>query len=239
MVKASTTDRGKGAVSRACCLMQPLAVVVVCLAAVGISPIASAANVLAIKGPAQLISSQLPAPVIVGTQVRESDALLLSPDAEVLVQFDDGAKMVVRGDSQVLFRKLVEEGQLDARQKTLQIIKGGLRYLSGALTQRKKVAFETASATVGIRGTDIEIAVSDAPVEGHPAGTYLKVNTGQAVLAGLDGAEVELSPGQVAFGAEPQPTPKGTRAIARPSTARVEVIPSGVFKSAQLDSLLN
>ena len=150
MVKASTTDRGKGAVSRACCLMQPLAVVVVCLAAVGISPIASAANVLAIKGPAQLISSQLPAPVIVGTQIRESDALLLSPDAEVLVQFDDGAKMVVRGDSQVLFRKLVEEGQLDARQKTLQIIKGGLRYLSGALTQRKKVAFETASATVGV-----------------------------------------------------------------------------------------
>jgi hypothetical protein len=168
-----------------------------------------------------------------------SSALLLSPDAEVLVQFDDGATMVVRCDSQVLFRKLVEEGQLDARQKTLQIIKGGLRYLSGALTQRKKVAFETASATVGIHGTGIEIAVSDAPVEGHPAGTYLKVNTGQAVLAGLDGAEVELSPGQVAFGAEPQPTPKGTSAIARPSTARVEVIHSGVFKSAQLDSLLN
>ena len=171
-------------------------------------------------------------------QVKESHALLLSPNAEVLVQFDDGAKMVVRGDSQVLFRKLLEGGPVDSRQKTLQIIKGGLRYVSGLATLRRRVAFETLSATVGIRGTDIEIAVADAPLEGNPAGTYLKVNTGQAVLAGLDGAEVELSPGEVAFGAEPQPTPKGTRAIARPSTARVEVAPTSVFKSARLDSLL-
>ena len=72
---------------------------------------------------------------------------------------------------------------------------------------------------VAICGIDIEIAVSDAPVEGNPAGTYLKVNTGQAVLAGLDGAKVELAPGQVAFGAEPPPTAKGTRAIARLSAA--------------------
>lgn len=199
---------------------------------------ALAANVLAVSGQAQLIRLQQLSEVVVGTQVRELDALLLSPSAEVLVQFDDGAKMVVRGDSQLLFRKLVEAGDADLRQKTLQIIKGGLRYLSGALTQRKKVAFETVSATVGIRGTDIEIAVSDLPIAGNPAGTYLKVNTGQAVLAGLDGGEVELASGEVAFGAEPQPTAKGTRAIARPSAARIEVIPPSVFKSAQLDSLL-
>ena len=55
----------------------------------------------------------------------------------------------------------------------------------------------------------------------------------------LDGAEVELSPGQVAFGAEPQPTARGIRAIARPSAARMEVTPLSVFKLAQLDSLLN
>ena len=199
---------------------------------------ASAATVLAVNGQAQLIRLQQLSPVVVGTQVLELDALLLAPSAEVLVQFDDGAKMVVRGDSQLLFRKLVEAGEVEVRQKTLQIIKGGLRYLSGVLTIRKKVAFETASATVGIRGTDLEIAVSDAPLAGNPAGTYLKVNTGQAVLAGLDGGEVELNRGEVAFGAEPQLTPRGTRAIARPSAARIEVIPSSVFKSAQLDSLL-
>ena len=61
------------------------------------------------------------------------------------------------------------------------------------------MAFETLSAIVGIGGTYIEIAASDAPVEGNPAGTYLKLHTGQTVL---DGAEVELSPGQVAFGAK-------------------------------------
>jgi hypothetical protein len=208
-------------------------------AAAFVSSNATAAKVMAVNGQAQVIRSQQLSPVLVGAQLLEQDALLLAPNAEVLVQFDDGAKMVVRGDSQLLFRKLVEAGEADLRQKTLQIIKGGLRYLSGALTLRKKVAFETPSSTVGIRGTDLEIAVSELPLDGNPAGTYLKVNVGQAVLAGLDGAEVELASGQVAFGAEPQPTAAGTRAIARPSTARLALIPLSVFKSAQLDSLLN
>ena len=230
------TNGNEVAINRALDSPPLLVAVALFFAAASFSSIALAANILAVNGQAQLISAQPPTLVVVGMLVKESDALLLSPNAEVLVQFDDGAKMVVRGDSQVLFRKLVENGLLDARQKTLQIIKGGLRYLSGALTIRKRVAFETLSATVGIRGTDIEIAVSDAPVEGNPAGTYLKLNTGQAVL---DGVEVKLSPGQVAFGAEPQPTAKGTRAIARPSTARMEVTPLSVFKLAQLDSLLN
>ena len=48
-------------------------------------------------------------------KVKESDALLLSPNAEVLVRFDDGAKMVVQGNSQVLFRKLLEGGPVDSR----------------------------------------------------------------------------------------------------------------------------
>ena len=208
------------------------------MVAAGANATAQAATVQAINGQAQVIRLQQPTPVMVGTEVRESDALLLSPNAEVLVQFDDGAKMVVRGDLQLLFRTLVKTGEPDLRRKTLQIIKGGLRYLSSALTQRKKVAFETVSATVGIRGLDIEIAVSDLPIAGNPAGTYLKVNTGQAVLAGLDGGEVELASGEVAFGTEPQSTAKGTRAIARPSAVRIEVIPPSVFKSAQLDSLL-
>ena len=233
------TNGNEAAINRAFDSPPLLVAVALFFAAASFSSIALAANILAVNGQAQLISAQHPTPVVVGMLVKESDALLLLPNAEVLVQFDDGAKMVVRGDSQVVFRKLVEHGPTDTRQKTLQIIKGGLRYLSGVLTLRRKVAFETASATVGIRGTDIEIAVSDTPVEGNPAGTYLKVNTGQAVLAGLDGAEVELAPGQVAFGAEPQPTAKGTRAITRPSAARMEMIPLSVFKSAQLDSLLN
>ena len=232
------TNGNEVAINRALDSPPLLVAVALFFAAASFSSIALAANILAVNGQAQLISAQPPTLVVVGMLVKESDALLLSPNAEVLVQFDDGAKMVVRGDSQVLFRKLVENGLLDARQKTLQIIKGGLRYLSGVLTIRKKVAFETASATVGIRGTDLEIAVSDMPVAGNPAGTYLKVNTGQAVLAGLDGGEVELNRGEVAFGAEPQLTPRGTRAIARPSAARIEVIPPSVFKSAQLDSFL-
>ncbi len=239
MFAKAATQSSHGAAARASHGTPFLIAVAVFFAAAFISPSLLAANVLAVNGQAQLISAQPPAPVVVGMQVKESDALLLPANAEVLVQFDDGAKMVVRGDSQVVFRKLVEQGPTESRQKTLQIIKGGLRYLSGVLTQRRKVAFETASATIGIRGTDIEIAVSDAPVESNPAGTYLKVNTGQAVLAGLDGAEVELLPGQVAFGAEPQLTPKGTRAITRPSAARMELIPLSVFKPAQLDSLLN
>ncbi len=157
----------------------------------------------------------------------------------MLVRFDDGARMVLRAGSQFEVKELKLKGPAAARQKTLRILKGGLRYLSGWSTAKNKVAFETNTATIGIRGTDIEIVIAADPVNASdPAGTYLKVNTGAATIAAVDGTEVAVDPGQVALGSEPELVPRGLSARKRPAARKVEGDVSGLFKSGLLDKLL-
>lgn len=201
-----------------------------------------ATEIMAIKGQVQLARQLQATPAAVGTKIQEADTMLVPPGSEALVQFDDGARMVVRSGSQLAFRKLGADGEPSLREKTLQLIKGGLRYLSNKLrlgnaSGSDRVSFETATSTVGIRGTDIEIAVTEDGASGNPAGTYLKVNTGVAVLSGLDGTQVELAQGGLAFGPEPV-TQRGTRSLVRPSARPMQTVPDSVFKPAELDSLL-
>lgn len=198
------------------------------------APAAQAARVLATTGTLQLQRGDAVLPVAVGTRLREGDALVSATGAEAYVRFDDGARMALRADSTLHITTLQLKGPRSQRQKVLRIVQGGLRYISSKLSARYRVAFVTPTATIGIRGTDIEIAVADAPVDQDPSGTYLKVNTGAATLTAVDGTVVALDPGQVAFGGEPELVPRGAGGTRRPAGRKVEPA-SGLFKGGLLD----
>ena len=197
-----------------------------------------ASKLVAFSGVVQIERNQQLLPVAVGSVFRESDTLVLEPDAEALVRFRDGANMVLRSNSRVTFDALVQVGAQNKRKKSLRILKGGIRYVSGKIARQSKVAFVTQNVSIGIRGTDIEIAVAEDSVAGNPPGTYLKVNAGQAVLVAQDGTQVEVDPGQVAFGTEPELTPRGAGGVRRPAARRVEGASSSIFKAGALDRLL-
>ena len=199
---------------------------------------ASATEFFAMTGQVQLQRVQTVSTAVVGMQLEEADTIVVAPDAEALVHFDDGAQMVVRGDSQVSFTRLFVAAPPTQRQKTLRLIKGSMRYLSGKSTPPGSVSFESKSVIIGIRGTDIEIAVTDDSLAGNPAGTYLKVNTGKAVLSGLDGTQVVLEPGEVGFGAEPELTPRGISIVHRPTARPMPIVPAGLFRAGSMDELL-
>lgn len=198
---------------------------------------AQAATVLASNGDAWVQRGQQTVPVRPGTEFQDADELVTGPGAEVLVRFADEARMVVRADSRVELRQLLRKEELQRQQK-IAVVKGGLRYLSGEKTDRGRVVFTSTHVTIGIRGTDIEIALDEVGGNANPPGTYLKVNSGIAVLTGLDGTAVELAPGELAMGAEAQVTPSGTRSLRRPSAKKVDIAPANLFKTAALDSLL-
>ena len=198
---------------------------------------AQAATVLASNGDAWVQRGQQTVPVRPGTEFQDADELVTGPGAEVLVRFADEARMVVRADSRVELRQLLRKEELQRQQK-IAVVKGGLRYLSGEKTDRGRVVFTSTHVTIGIRGTDIEIALDEVGGNANPPGTYLKVNSGIAVLTGLDGTAVELAPGEVAMGAEAQVTRSGTRSLRRPSAKKVDIAPANLFKTAALDSLL-
>ena len=203
---------------------------------------ALAARVTALSGLVQILRGEKLLPAVVGSRLRVGDEFVTEgADSEALVRFDDGARMALRSDSRLQVAALKLKGPTNARQKTLKIIKGGLRYISGARTMKSTVAFQTATATIGIRGTDIEIAVSEDAVNNDPAGTYLKVNSGVANMEASDGTQVEVDAGQIAFGGLPEVVPRGPGGTRRPAARKVEAAAGavgGLFKTGALDRLL-
>lgn len=199
---------------------------------------AHAARIMVLHGKVQIQRGDRLLPATVGSRLREGDEFISEPDAEALLRFDDGARLALRPDSRLVVKALQLKGPSEGRQKTIRIVKGALRYISGKATVKSRVAFETNTATVGIRGTDIEIAVSEDPVNNDPAGTYLKVNTGLATLEAVDGTQVEVDPGQVAFGGEPELVPRGAGGRKRPAARRVDSAVASLFRGGTLDRLM-
>ena len=199
---------------------------------------AEAARVMALNGQVQIQRGDRLWNAVVGSRLREGDQFVSIGQSEALVRFDDGARMAMRADTQLQVKALQLKGPSDLRQKTLEILKGGLRYISGRATLKSKVAFVTSTASIGIRGTDIEIAVSEDAVNNDPAGTYLKVNTGIATMEASDGTQVDVDAGQIAYGGLPEVVPRGPGGTRRPAARKVEAAAGGLFKGGQLDRLM-
>ncbi len=217
------------------------------MAGLASSSLAQTANATlrAVSGNVDVVRNGSTIPAVEGMRLRKGDTLQSAPEAngqpggEALVRFKDGARTALRADSAFEITALKLSGPVSAREKTLSIIKGSLRYISGLATTRQKVAFVTNTATIGIRGTDIEILVSEEAVQDNNPGTYLKVNTGIATLTATDGAQVEVAMGEVAYGGEPELATRGVGGVRRAAARKVQAIASGVFKAASLDRLMN
>jgi hypothetical protein len=200
-------------------------------------PPVQAAKVLAFTGEVQLQRGGAPISLKAGTELVEGDALNSASGGEAVVQFDDGAKLALRSASLMSISKLQVKGAQNQREKIIELVRGGLRYISGLGSRNIPTQFMTATAAIGIRGTDIEITIAPETGEEAPYGTYLKVNTGAAALLAVDGTEVNVAPGEVAFGGEPELVPRGPGGKRRPAGRKLESS-TGLFKPGLLDNLL-
>lgn len=229
MIKLLSSARFK------CRSVMPLAALAFALA---LALPAQAARVLAVTGEVTVQRGDVRSPLAVGARLAEGDELVSTQGSEALVRFDDGARMALRSDSSIQFKELRLKGPASKRQKTIAIVKGGLRYISGKATVRQRVSFASSTATIGIRGTDIEISVAPEAVNDEPTGTYLKVNAGAATLLAVDGTQVNVDPGQVAFGGEPELVPRGAGGKRRPAGRKLEMGADSIFKTGSLDRLM-
>ncbi len=202
------------------------------------APDAQAARIMFLNGQIQIQRGDRLLRAVVGSRLRQGDEFISDANSEALLRFDDGARLALRAESRLEIKALKLKGAPAYRQKTIMIVKGGLRYISGRATAKNNVSFVTSTATIGIRGTDIEIAISEDAINTDPAGTYLKVNTGIATLAAVDGTQVEVEVGQIAFGGEPEVVPRGAGGVKRPAARRIVESVGGLFKTGALDRLM-
>jgi FecR protein len=226
-----------------------LAVLCAAAATCMLSGAAQAATVRTVNGNVQVVRDGTVLSATPSMRLKKGDVLQsdpASPDTgagaaaggEALVRFDDGARLALRNGSSFEIQELQLKGPAATRQQIINVVKGSLRYISGIATVRQKVTFTTSTATIGIRGTDIEIVVSEEAVQDNNPGTYLKVNAGAAVLTAVDGAAVDVAPGEVAYGGEPELTTRGGGAR-RAAARKVQAAGAGLFKSSSMDRLMN
>lgn len=135
-------------------------------------------------------------PVYVGERVRAA------PQAEAVLRTEDAGVVAVRPGTEFIAEKFAAEDK-PSDGFTMRLVTGSLRVISGwiAQTNRSGHNIVTASATIGIRGTDHEPYVLSpelARETSNPEGTYDKVNRGGTTMQVGDN-KLDIDPGKVGF----------------------------------------
>ena len=135
-------------------------------------------------------------PVYVGERLRAAS------EAEAVLRTDDAGVVAVRPNTEFVAERFAAEDK-PTDSFTVRLLTGSLRVISGWIGQTNKSGHNvvTASATIGIRGTDHEpyvLSAELARMSSNPEGTYDKVNRGGTSLKVGDN-KVDIDPGQVGF----------------------------------------
>ena len=151
------------------------------------------------------------------SEVEAGDTLVTEKNTYALVKFIDNSEITLKPSTTFVVEQFAYQAdQPDGDRASFNLLKGGLRSLSGLLGKRNKEKFslKTPVATIGIRGTYFTaeyIAAggyaapgSSLPRTGSPAGPtlapglYTSVTTGQIVVSN-PGGTLDIAAGQFGY----------------------------------------
>lgn len=124
-----------------------------------------AGRVLALQGPLKVDRGAGPQPLAVGDTVYAGDTLITGPAAVATLVFRDGMRVVLKADTRFFIDTFRYEAAAPERGSAiLRLLKGSLRAVTGLVAKRNpsQVQFGTAVATIGIRGTGLDLRCSGA-----------------------------------------------------------------------------
>ena len=96
-----------------------------------------------------------------GLALKEGDRLTTSETATVIIKLHDGTRMTVRPNSELVLQQYQFRENAQDNSFLMQMIRGGFRAVTGAITKNAPNAarIQTHTATIGIRGTDFDARV--------------------------------------------------------------------------------
>lgn len=199
------------------------------------SLLAHAATVQAVVGRVQVERGGRADTVEQQQTLRAGDVIITQAGGSLVLKLDDGALLLVRERARVRLETLVAQTSGDQPAQVFRITVGALRFVTGLIGKERPQAiqFITPTATVGIRGTDLDVVVRALADADLMPGTYVKVNTG-AIQLTSGGDNLDVAASQAAFAGEPVVTRGGRR---QATTRRID---GGVrvFQRNALDDLL-
>ena len=129
-----------------------------------------------------------------GTPLYEKDVLTTSNRSVAVIKLQDGSRMTIRPNS--VFEIAEYSQKSGSESLLLNMLKGGLRAISGLISKRNPDAFvlHTSVATIGIRGTDFSarICTDDCAIEADKLAEKESSSAGDTAVARLAFAKGEL-----------------------------------------------
>lgn len=114
-------------------------------------------------------------PLRQGDEVRQGDTISTGPVSSAVLKFDDGQIAALTANSRMTITAYQYNPQARTGNVLLSLINGGMRAITGLIgrNQPERVAYRAATATIGIRGSDGNIATD---------GTNVVVSVNEGVL---------------------------------------------------------
>ncbi len=145
----------------------------------------------------------------VKSEVQEGDTLSTEQDTYARIKFADGGEVVLRPGSQLKVAAYAfDQAKPQSDNIVLNMLKGGLRAVTGLVGKRNRdaVSFATTTATIGIRGTHFGALICQNDCGGIPTvsgkppenGLHLDVADGAIVVKNAAGEQV-ITSGEFGF----------------------------------------
>ena len=135
----------------------------------------------------------------VNGKLLQGDTIVTGTDGELHAEMIDGGVIGVRPNTTMSLTKYQANGDKDDGA-VFNLIRGGFRSITGWIAKSAPVNYKimSATATIGVRGTDHEPHVIEAgSSEGEP-GLYDRVHAGGTYIQG-PGGRVDVAQGKVGF----------------------------------------
>lgn len=146
-------------------------------------------------------------PAVANERIRSGDTLSTDGRGEALVKLADNSTVALRANTQFRFNEFkYEQRATDSTVSTL--LRGTARMVTGLIGKSRpnNVVISARTATIGIRGTDFEVAIIEEGDSTARAGVYNVVNDGGTNVRLASGPALDVARDQTAFAPE-RPAP--------------------------------
>jgi hypothetical protein len=134
----------------------------------------------------------------VGIDVQANERITTKANDRAHVVFLDGTALTIGPNSALVIDKYVYDPDRKAGDIALSVTRGTFRFVGGAISKNNEVTIKTPSATIGIRGGILTLAVNDsgATTANFLYGTSMRVTAlGATQTATRSGSEITVPVG--------------------------------------------
>lgn len=174
---------------------------------------AAAGNFLLVTGNVQVRDAKGIDRLAVTGSTLDSGETVLTQNGRAQIRFTDSGQISLQPATEFkLADYRYRESGSSEESAVFNLIKGGVRAITGLVGRRTKSDYKmvTSTATIGIRGTEFQATMCSASCS-QADGLYVQTGEGVITVANALG-EVEVGRGETAYVASPQSSPQKTSA---------------------------